>query len=575
MRVDLARIRERVGNVRSDFAVLVVVGVLVGIGSGLAGVALHFGLHHLGPTLLFDRATRIGKIFGALLPAIGAGLAWAFLHLWMRVREQSIGEVIWAATRGGGHMPRHGTFTQMVGSWLTVGSGGSAGPEGPIAYSGAAIGSNIATWLGLSERRRVSLLGCGVAGAISSIFNAPVTGMLFALEVVLGEWVSFNILPIAISSVVANVLASTMRPGEPILHLEGVLGIQYVDYLLLLGVAAMTGVGSSLLQRSVRLFSWIFRRLHRPMLWKPIVGGLCVGMIGLEVPLILGEGYAAIQDTFSGPVHGAVWGIGLVAVVKIVATGLTLGSGGVGGIFAPSLFIGAYLGLFYHQLLTGAHVLDNEAPQHAAIYALIGMAGMLGGTLHAPLTAIFLVAEITGNYNLLLPLILVTASSHLVAQWLEPAGLYAKELAEEHGSPRATHLDSRILADISLEEIVVPPDAILHESQRIDEIEYDIQRSDHDLFPVTDSDGKHVGVLRAHFLFGHDPEVQQLILVSDVMDASWPKVRIDTSIADLLPLIEDVAVVAVVDDQDRIQGFVSARKLLLRYRQELLIQTTW
>ena len=508
------------------------------------------------------------------LPAAGALLSWLFLHRLLDEREHGIGEVIWAAAREGGRMPRHGIYAQLVGSWLTVGFGGSAGPEGPIAYSGAAIGSNTASALNLTERRRVSLLGCGVAGAISSIFNAPVTGLLFALEVVLGEWASFHVLPIAISSVVANVIASTALAGEPVLGVPEAGAVAYLDYVWLIGLAVLAGLGAVLLLRAIHAGAWCFRRLSRPAPWQPLAGGLLVGLIGLLAPQIIGEGYAGIRATFSGGLADfSIWALFGIAGLKCLATALSLGSGGCGGIFAPSLFVGAFVGFAYHELLVGFGLLEASTP-HAASYALLGMAGSVGGTLQAPLTAIFLVAEVTGSYALLLPLILVTALSALVAQWLERSGVYQQELAEEHGSVASVGVDSRILAELSIDELLVEPDLLLFEDQHLEEVEAELQASEHDLFAVCSRDGKYVGILRSHFLLGHAPEVRRFLLLSDVMDASWPSVLRDAEVSEVLAHFSEVPVVPVVDDTGRPIGFVSSRALLQRYRQELLVMTS-
>ena len=312
MRVDLNRLRERVGNVRSDFVVLVAVGVVVGIGSGLAGLLLHFGLHELSLHELAAHKHWPWPVKIAL-PAAGALLSWLFLHRLLDEREHGIGEVIWAAAREGGRMPaaRHLRAARRLvvdgGLWWF-----GPAPEGPIAYSGAAIGSNTASALNLTERRRVSLLGCGVAGAISSIFNAPVTGLLFALEVVLGEWASFHVLPIAISSVVANVIASTALAGA-VLGVPEAGAVAYLDYVWLIGLAALAGLGAVLLLRAIHAGAWFFSAdSQRPAPWQPLVGGLLVGVLGLLAPQIVGEGYAGIRATFSRRLRrlldlGALW----------------------------------------------------------------------------------------------------------------------------------------------------------------------------------------------------------------------------------------------------------------------------
>ncbi|MFQ5507227.1 MAG: chloride channel protein, partial [Planctomycetota bacterium] len=553
--------------VRSDFAVLVLIGILVGLGSGLAGIALHLGIRYFS----VGAFGTSGTVLGIFLPALGAGLSWHVLNRVTHYEGRGIADVIWSAHREGGRMPKEAMFSQMAGVMLTVGTGGSAGPEGPVAFSGAAIGSNLGSFLGLTERRRITLLGCGVAGATAAIFNAPVTGLMFALEVVLGTWFSIHILPIALSSVTANVLAKSVLHDSQIFQV-GSFEMHNLDLLACVGLAVLVGLGSVGLQRTMRLTRNAIVRIPVSGWIKAVTGGLLVGLIGFFLVEIPGASYGAIQDAFKGASEHGLWVILLLVLAKMLATGLTLGSGGCGGVFAPSLFIGAFLGLFYHAVLVATGLASPLSG--AGGYALIGMAGMVGGTLQAPLTAIFLVAEITASYETLLPLILVSALAALVTRYFEPVIYYHREL-ESHGGSRAIRLDSLILADLSLCELLEQPAILLSEEQHVSAVRSEILESDADLFPVLARDGRYAGMARSLYLLGHEAEVSDYLLVADVMDSRWPRLRPDDDVGELLRILDEehVLAVPVLDNEDRFQGLVSVDRLLRRYRQELLIQT--
>ena len=577
MQRPIGKLRETIANVQSDFAVLALVGILVGVGSGLAGIGLHFGLDVIHPRV---EASRQSASYGAILfPAVGALMSWFLLNRLAHYKGRGIADVIWSAYREGGHMPKKSMFTQMLSSWLTIGSGGSAGPEGPIAFTGAAIGSNIGSLFRLSELRRTTLLCCGVAGAISAIFNAPVTGMFFAIELIMGEWVSTQILPIALSSVVANLLTSHILQDAPIFHVEG-YSTGILDLVLCSGLAMSAGIGSLLLRKSIEFNEVFFHKLFLPPFAKPFLGGLAVGALGLFLPDVLYEGYQFVDRSFQGEMSGGLVLLFVLLIAKTWATGLTLGSGGCGGIFAPALFIGAGIGLLYHGIVIG--IVPGLEPHMAkpGAYALLGMAAFIGATLHAPVTAIFLVAEVTGSKitgsgDMLAPLILVTAFSTLLSIHLKRISFYQVEL-EHLGGREKINLDSRILADIELDELVTPVDKILEEDQVVPSAHAEILDCDKDVYPVVDASGRYVGMVRSIHLLGIDPTASQLMLVSDLMDASWPMCRRGATPAALFTIFDfsDAHVVPYVEEDGQLIGLIRADRFLRRYHQELLIQTT-
>ncbi|MEZ5989317.1 MAG: chloride channel protein [Planctomycetota bacterium] len=569
------RFREAIGNVQSDFAVLALVGIIVGLGSGVAGLGLHIGLAGIRPEVegIHDRLPWLFP----LLPAVGALASWWILDRLTHYKGRGISDVIWSAYREGGHMPRESMFTQMLGSVLTVGLGGSAGPEGPIAFTGAAIGSNVGTAFRLSEKRRTTLLCCGVAGACSAIFNAPVTGMFFAIEVVMGQWVSTQVLPIALSSVVANLVALAFIGKDQTIFEVPVYETGTFDLAFCLGLALLAGLSSFLLQRGIHLSNAAFKRLPVRPWARPFIGGLLVGLIGIALPQVLAEGYSETESLLNGELTLGLWVVALVFVAKAVATSLTLGSGGCGGIFAPTLLVGASLGTLYHGFLS--QVFPGAEIAKVGAYAVLGMAAVLGSTLHAPVTAIFMVAEITGSPitgtgDLLIPLIVVTAAATLVTQHLWPGSFYHRKLEERAGS-QGIALDARILADLGLDELIEPVQTSLEEDMTVAKAHDVVVDCDLDLYPVIDRDGRYLGMVRSLYLLSVDRTAATLMLVSDLMDARWPVVQDDARPATLFALFEqnDCSVAPVVDADGKVRGNIRAESFLRRYHQELLVHT--
>ena len=384
---------------------MILSGAFVGVCSGLAAVALSRAL--LTMLSWLEPYRQYGWAF--LLPAAGAALSSIFLN---KIVKEGAGhgvpEVIYSVSRYGGLLRLRSSYSRLISSFLTIGSGGSAGPEAPVVMSGSAIGANIARLFNLNDRQRVVLVGCGAAGAISAIFNAPIAGMIFSMEVILGEWAAANLIPIAIAAV-AGTQTSYFLQGKQIPFAHRMFDINPVDIFACIGLALFTAAASILLTRTIRTVHHRADQLRLPAWVKAALGGCAVGLIGLQMPMVLGEGYHAIESMIAGHFRGGIALVCLAGLAKILATSLTLGSGGSGGIFAPCLVIGSLVGLTYHRLLV--FLWPQVGWVHEGCFALLGMAGMVSGILQAPLTGIFLIVDITGGYEVILPLIVVSAIS--------------------------------------------------------------------------------------------------------------------------------------------------------------------
>lgn len=547
--------------------------LLAGLASGLAGVGLRRAVHALAALCAPVRAHELGAL---LLPAAGA-LAGALVvgRIFREPPGHGVPEVIRAVCREGGRMRARSMLSRWLGSLLHVGAGGSAGLEGPIVFSTAAIGSQIAGFFRLDERRRSVLLACGVAGGISGVFNAPMTAMIFATEVVLAEWTAFSIVPVVVASVAGTELARLLLgDATPFRHEPFAMGSFDLFACALLG--ALAGLCSVALARGIRLAHGLAQRVSaRARLAVPLAAGLCVGAIGLSLPGAIGEGYDTAQSAIHGDLGGGL-GLALALVcAKLVATSLSIGSGAPGGVFAPSLVLGALVGSAFWRAL---RLVLPAAPLGAqGSYALVGMSGLVAGVMQAPLTGMFLVLEVTRGYEVILPLMIVSVTALVVARRFEGFSLYTLELARG-GELLRPGTDPRILADVALREaldeecVTVHPDMTLADFFRV------ASRTWRNHFPVLRTEsGELVGMLD----FGSvrellaDPELARLTLVGTVMRTDCETVPADASLADALDVFErSGAWVLPVVEGARFVGLLSKSTLFDRYRAELSVQTS-
>ena len=553
-----------------DRLLLIVFAVIVGICSGLAALLLNRGLEAM-LTWLHHYRHFWWAIF---LPAAGAALSSLFLE---KIVNEGAGhgvpEVIYAVSRHGGLMRLRSSFSRLISSCLTIGSGGSAGPEAPVVMSGAAIGSNIAQAFSLNDRQRVALVGCGAAGAIAAIFNAPISGMVFAIEMILGEWSTMNIIPIAISAVAGTEISRFLK-GNQIVFAHRDFNIQFHDILACVGLAIFCAVASIALTRAMRSMHHAAKGVRVPVWIRAAIGGSLVGLIGYFLPYVLGEGYHAIRTAIDGDFPAGLLLVTVIALVKILATSLTLGWGGSGGIFAPCLVIGAFVGLSFHRLIEV--VWSSVTWVNEGCFALLGMAGLISGILQAPLTGIFLIIEITGGYEVILPLIVVSAISTTLCHTIEPASFYLKDLVEQ-GQLLRPGTDARVLTDLSIEELLETDCICVHPDMRLVDFIEVVKSSQRNYFPVEDPQNhQFLGMIRMDeirpYLF--DRAMHHAVLTGQLMDPNVQTVSLHDDLFDVLRKMDDGRIFSMpVISDNRFQGMISKATLLDQYRKELMVQT--
>lgn len=544
--------------------------VVVGLASGLSAVALRSSVHHVFEWL----APLRGGLAGLVVPAVGLPLGVLIVRRLFREPEgHGVPDVIRAVCREGGKMRRRSMASRWLGSLVTVASGGSAGLESPIVFSGGAVGAAVGSLLNLDERRRSVLLACGVAGGISGIFNAPITGLVFAMEVVLAEWSALSIVPVVLAAVAATELSRVLLGNEvSFLHAQFEMGTTDLLWCVLLGLCS--GLLSAVLVRGMRWAQRLAARVPAREFLSPLSFGLVLGIVGMGLPGAIGEGYGTAQSAIRGEMAAGLFLVfGLIAL-KVLATSLTLGCGAPGGVFAPCIVLGSALGVAFQRAAL-VPLPSGYGLAHEGSYALAGMSGMVAGVLQAPLTGILLVTEVTGSYALILNLMLVAVISLVTARNFDRHSFYAKELARR-GELLRPGTDRRILADLrvreTLDEFVDP----IRDTMTLEQFVEVVKRSKRNHFPVLRADGEtfagmlHLGDVR-ELLF--DPEVARVTLVGTVMQSEVPHVPADANLADALEIFERTgAWVLPVLEEGRFVGFLSKSSLFDHYRRELSVQ---
>ncbi len=554
-----------------DRLLLMLIAVIVGTCAGLAAIALNRsiialfeGLHH------FRHYT-----WAFVLPGIGAALSSLFLEKVVREGAgHGVPEVIYSVSRYGGLLRFRSSYSRLISSCLTIGSGGSAGPEAPVVMSGAAIGSNIAKYFNLNDRQRVTIVGCGAAGAISSIFNAPIAGMVFTVEVILGEWTAIHIIPIAIASVAGTEISRFLQ-GNQIAFAHRLFHIDILDIVAGVGLAVFTAAASIILTRTLRWMHQVSGRVAVPAWIRAGLGGCAVGLMGLAMPIVLGEGYHSIREMINGTFTGGVLIVAAAVLAKILATSLTLGWGGSGGIFAPCLVVGSLAGLTFHRLLV--LLFPGVTWVNEGCFALLGMAGLVSGILQAPLTGIFLIVEITGGYEVILPLIIVSAISTTVCHYLEPASFYLKDLVER-GQLLRPGTDARVLSDLTVSEVLETDCIAVNRDMRLRDFIEIVKQSHRNHFPVEDGrTGTFVGMIHLDdirpYLF--DPIMYDAVILEQIMDPHKDTVQPEDDLGEVLRRMDEKRLFSMpVIAKNRFIGMISKATLLDQYRKELRVQTS-
>ncbi|MBO7409290.1 MAG: chloride channel protein [Paludibacteraceae bacterium] len=565
---------------------ILLLSLIVGLLSALAATVLKSFIHliqHLIETHLINGENTFWYI---ICPMIGIALASLFVHYVVRDDiSHGITKILYAISQRKSIIKVHNCWSSIIGSGLTIGFGGSVGAEAPIVLTGAAIGSNLARFFRLDQKTMMLMIGCGAAGAIGGIFEAPIAGLVFTLEVLMMDLTMTSVAPLLISSVSATAVSYFLNGTEPLFPLIQAepFAIARIPWYLVLGF--ICGLFSLYFTRVMNALEQWFKHNIRSVGLKIIVGGTVLGALVFLFPPLYGEGYDVIRQLINGDSVSAIaespfarfgntgWILisYFLAVIflKIVASVATNGGGGVGGIFAPSLFMGALVGFVTARLfnLIGLNVSE-------ANFALVGMAGLMSGVMHAPLTGIFLIAELTGGYHLFMPLMIVAVISYLTIRLVEPHSLYAMRLAQK-GELLTHNKDRSVLTLLKMDSVIETDLIVVHPEMTLGELVKVIAQSKRNIFPVVDkATGKFKGILLLdevrNIMF--QPRLYNRFTVRDLMTSAPAKLTNDMPMEKVMEVFEDTGAwnLPVVDENKKYLGFVSKSKIFNSYRHVLV-----
>ena len=567
---------------------ILLISFLVGIGAATASLLLKFLIHTI-QQLLWANIREGANYWLLLYPIIGILLAGVFVYYVVRDDiSHGVTKILYAISQRKSRIKPHNMWSSLVASSLTIGFGGSVGAEAPIVLTGAAIGSNLGRLFRMEQKTLMLLVGCGAAGAVAGIFKAPIAGLVFVIEVLMLDLTMTSVLPLLISSVTAATMSYVFSGTEAMFQFSQTeeFVMERIPYVLLLGI--FCGLVSLYFTRAMLRVEGIYASLsHR---WQRfILGAAMLSILIFLFPPLYGEGYDTIETLLNGDfihlmdqspflgMENGYWGIviflGLILLTKVFASAATNGGGGCGGVFAPSLYIGCIAGFFFSHVLN-FFGLPVDLPEKN--FALMGMAGTMSAVMHAPLTGVFLIAELTGGYNLFLPLMITSIGSYVTIRAFEPHSLYTMRLAQK-GELLTHHKDKAVLtlmnvgSLIETDFIAVRPDMSLG-----DVVKEAIAKSSRSMFPVVNTEGVLLGIVLVdnirNIMFR--PELYERFRVSRFMVSPPARIVNDMPMEKIMHIFDDTKAwnLPVVDTEGIYIGFVSKSKIFNAYR-EVLVDT--
>ena len=580
--LEFLRLTRRLSNQQIMMLLAVVVGVLAGLGTYLFEILLHFIKQGLISWFPVDSAHFLLLIY----PAVGIILATLFVKYIVRDNiSEGVTRVLYAMSRRNSRIARHNCWTSIVGGATTIGFGGSVGPEAPIVLTGAAIGSNIGRLARLNYKHTTLLLCCGAGAALAAIFKAPITGVVFVLEILMLDITAGSVIPLLIASITATTMAFMLRGFDPILAVTlapaDAFELWQIPLFILLGVLCglMAWYFTSMNSRVGGFFKSIDKQ-YKKWLW----GGAILGILIFVFPPLYGEGY----EGFTSLMHGNAqelfnnslfyrfrdidWVIILFVIAtmffKVIAMASTNAAGGVGGTFAPSLFVGAFTGA---SLALICNTLFGWEVSIVS-FTLVGMAGVMSGVMKAPLTSIFLIAELSNGYGLFIPLMITACISFAVGYYLDPDSIYTKQL-RLNGELLTHDKDQSVFVFLKLEELMETDFLRIRENMTLGDIVHIISTARRNIFPVIDNFGRLIGVVQLDDLredmFKHERYGRP---ISDYMIPPPDKIIEHESILSVMEKFDDkhTWMLPVVDKQGRYIGFISKSRILNAYREQLV-----
>ena len=581
----LSRLHQWRENHVSDRMFVLILAFFVGLFSAVAAFVLHWLINQIVSLLTSSFDASSSNWLYLVYPVVGIYITSLFVRYVVKDNiSHGITRILYAISQNRSRLKSHNTWSSVIASAITIGFGGSVGAEAPIVLTGSAIGSNLGKLFKMDSRTLMLLVGCGAAGAIAGIFKAPIAGLVFTIEVLMIDLTMASLMPILVSCVTATCFTYIFRGDAALFtfHLDNPWSVERVPACIGLGV--FCGLVSLYFIRTMGFCEDIFARFKDRPYVKLVIGGLMLSMLIYLFPSLYGEGYGPINlllngssdadwerilnnSLFSGQVEMLIPYIALVLLTKVFATSATNGGGGCGGTFAPSLFIGCFSGFLFSRLWNIYEVGVNVPEKN---FALMGMAGVMSGVMHAPLTGIFLIAELTGGYNLFLPLMIVSISSYLTIIIFEPHSIYSSRLAKQ-GKLITHNTDHAVLTLMQLDSVIDKDFLSVGPETELADIVRKISRSRNSVIPVLDAAGTLLGEIDVnkirHIVFRtelyHHFKANQLMqepaaTLSDQSSMNIIMKTFDATHANWLP---------VLDKDNHLKGYLSRERIYTQYRK--------
>ena len=581
----LQRLHEwRVEHV-SDRMFLLTLAFIVGFFAAVAAFSLHWIINQI-VLLLTSSFDRTGANWLYLVyPVMGIYLTSLFVRYIVKDNiSHGITRILYAISSNKSRLKSHNCWSSVIASAITIGFGGSVGAEAPIVLTGSAIGSNLGQIFHLDRKMLMTLVGCGAAGAIAGIFKAPIAGLVFTLEVLMIDMTMSALLPILVSCVTATCFTYIFSGGASLFtfHLDSEWSVQRIPACVLLGVAC--GLVSLYFIRMMGACEDVFAKFKDHPHIKLAIGGTVLSLLIFLFPALYGEGYSSINlllngrteadwnqilnnSLFSGQGSLLIPYIALVLFTKVLATSATNGGGGCGGTFAPSLFVGCFTGFLFSRLWN-MHGIGVYAPEKN--FALLGMAGVMSGVMHAPLTGIFLIAELTGGYSMFMPLMIVSVCAYLTIIIFEPHSIYGSRLARQ-GKLLTHNTDHAVLTLMNLDSVIEKDYLSVTPDMELGQIVHKISRSHTSVLPVLDAAGILLGEIDIakirNVLFRI--ELYHHFTASQLMVEPKAKLSDATPMADVMRAFDHTGAnwLPVFDVENHLKGYISRQRIYTMYRK--------
>ncbi|PLX04049.1 MAG: chloride channel protein [Marinilabiliales bacterium] len=562
---------------------VLILSLVVGLVSGLAAVLLKNTVHYTNDLITNGFDFTRGNYLYLAFPLVGIGLTILFAKYIARDDiGHGVSKILYAVSRKKGRLEAHNMYSSMIGSTFTIAFGGSMGLEAPIVLTGSSIGSFLGRRFHLNYKTIMILVGAGATGAIAGIFKAPIAAVVFSLEVLMLDLTMVTVIPLLISAATAATVSYFFLGSGVLFSFDFVQGFKITHLVYYAGLGIFTGLVSLYFTKST-MYIESKMALIKYKWQKWLVGGLLLGLLIYIFPSLYGEGYEfmhqLINNSTDGLINESLFGnftnivwlslfLLLILIFKVVAMAITGGSGGVGGIFAPSLFMGAVAGVFYSRILNAFPFLHNVPEKNLA---LVGMAGVMAGVMHAPLTGIFLIAEFTGGYELFTPLIITSVISYLTIMIFEPHGIYTKRLAKR-GELMTHHKDRNVLQMMSVKKLIETNFRTINPEGNLGDLVKIISESERNVIAVVDEENIFYGVVFVNDIRNiiFKQELYETTMVADIMFMPDPLVSSNDSMEVVAQKFQDSGNynLPVIDDGKYI-GFVSRARIFSSYRKLL------